>query len=118
MISQKAMGEPISIRESFYPAEPTNSRSRNPRLLGVGIDEDTAIVMDGKEQFQVIGSGGVYVLDGHGVNFTNISEEESGRAISIFGIRLDVLSQGDLFDIRTRQPSSRFASTVAARQQN
>jgi cyanophycinase len=92
--------------------------ARNPRLLGVGIDEDTAIVMDGKEQFQVIGSGGVYVLDGHGVNFTNISEEESGRAISIFGIRLDVLSQGDLFDIRTRRPSSRFASTVAARQQN
>lgn len=58
--------------------------ARNPRLLGVGIDEDTAIVMDGKEQFQVIGSGGVYILDGHGVNFTNLSEEESGRAMSIF----------------------------------
>ena len=86
--------------------------ARNPRLLGVGIDEDTAIVIDGKQQFQVIGSGGVYVLDGHGVNFTNISEEESGRAMSIFGIRLDLLSQGDLFDIRTRQPSSRFASCV------
>jgi cyanophycinase len=91
--------------------------ARNPRLLGVGIDEDTAIVMDGKEQFQVIGSGGVYVLDGHRVNFTNISEEESGRAISIFGIRLDVLSQGDLFDIKTRQPSNRFASSIDGRAQ-
>ncbi len=86
--------------------------ARNPRLLGVGIDEDTAIVIDGKEQFQVIGSGGVYVLDGHGVNFTNISEEEPGRAMSIFGIRLDVLSQGDLFDIKNRQASARLASAI------
>ena len=92
--------------------------ARNPRLLGVGIDEDTGIVIDGKQQFQVIGSGGVYVLDGHGVNFTNISEEESGRAMSIFGIRLDLLSQGDLFDIRPRHPSSRFASSVFGQAQS
>jgi cyanophycinase len=86
--------------------------ARNPRLLGVGIDEDTAIIMDGEEQFQAIGAGGVYVLDGHGVTFTNISEEEPGRAISIFGINLHVLSQGDLFNLKRRHPVSRYASTV------
>jgi cyanophycinase len=38
--------------------------ARNPRNLGVGIDEDTAVVVENGESFYVIGSGAVYVLDG------------------------------------------------------
>jgi cyanophycinase len=85
--------------------------ARNPRLLGVGIDEDTAILIKANDPFRVIGSGGVYVLDGHGVNFTNISEEESGRTISVFGIKVHVLSNGDRFDLTIRQPISKQADT-------
>jgi cyanophycinase len=78
--------------------------ARNPKLLGVGIDEDTAILMRPRKHFRVLGSGGVYVLDGHEVNFTNISEEESGRTVSVFGIKVHVLGHGDGFDLTTRQP--------------
>ncbi|MGZ8426088.1 MAG: cyanophycinase [Candidatus Binatia bacterium] len=83
--------------------------ARNPRLLGVGIDEDTAILMHGDDPFRVFGSGGVYVLDGHAVNFTNISDEDSGRTLSVFGIKVHVLSDGDRFDVKGREPISKQA---------
>jgi cyanophycinase len=38
--------------------------AQNPRNIGLGINEDTAIVVSGDERFEVIGSGAVYVVDG------------------------------------------------------
>jgi cyanophycinase len=80
------------------------SVAQNPRLLGVGIDEDTAILIDGESNFQVLGSGAVYVVDGHELSYSNISEEVPERTLSVFNIRLHVLSQRDQFDLVTRQP--------------
>jgi cyanophycinase len=37
--------------------------AQNPRELGLGIDEDTAVILR-NNRFEVIGSGGVYVVDG------------------------------------------------------
>ena len=41
--------------------------------LGIGLDEDTAIVVRGTT-FEVIGQGGVYVIDGAGVTHSNEAE--------------------------------------------
>jgi cyanophycinase len=76
--------------------------AQNPRILGVGIDENTAIEIDSIKKFRVIGTGGVYVLDGSDVVDTNVAEEERDRTLSIIGVRLHVLSQGDEFDLMTR----------------
>jgi cyanophycinase-like exopeptidase len=38
--------------------------SQNPRVLGVGIDEDTAIIVEHNRSFVVLGSGAVYIVDG------------------------------------------------------
>jgi cyanophycinase len=78
--------------------------AQNPRLLGVGLDEDTAIVVERSECFEVLGSGAIYVVDGHDLSYTNISEASMGRAMSVFGVRLHVLSRGDRFNLKTRQP--------------
>ncbi|HWQ32082.1 MAG TPA: cyanophycinase [Blastocatellia bacterium] len=78
--------------------------AQNPRMLGVGIDEDTAIVVEGNECFRVLGSGAVYVVDGHDLSYTNIAEDSLGRAMSVFGVKLHVLCQGDRFDLKSRQP--------------
>jgi cyanophycinase len=77
---------------------------QNPRILGVGIDEDTAVIVERDEAFRVIGSGAVYVLDGRGVSSSNISEEEAEQTLSIFDMRLHVLSRGDTFQLKTRRP--------------
>jgi cyanophycinase len=76
----------------------------NPRILGIGIDEDTAIVVKG-ETFDVIGAGGVYVLDAAGVSHSNIAEAKPESALSIFDVRLHVLSAGDRFNLESRRPA-------------
>lgn len=78
--------------------------ARNPRVLGIGIDEDTAIVVEGS-MFDVFGSGAVYVVDGAGVTHSNIAEAEPERTLSIYDVRLHVLSAGDGFDLAARRPA-------------
>jgi cyanophycinase len=75
----------------------------NPRILGIGIDEDTAIVVQGRK-FSVIGSGAVYVADGSGVTQSNIAEAEPDSILSLFGVKLHILSAGDNFDLSSRKP--------------
>src|SRR5262245_17991402 len=47
--------------------------AQNRRLLGVGIDEDTAVVAESDGTLHTIGSGSVYIVDGHALTYTNIS---------------------------------------------
>jgi cyanophycinase len=75
--------------------------AQNARILGIGIDEDTAILVQGDE-FRVCGSGAVYVVDGGGVTHSNVAEAEIASALSIFDVRLHVLSAGDRFDLWRR----------------
>jgi len=77
--------------------------AQNPRVLGIGIDEDTAIVVEG-ERFAVLGAGAVYVVDGSGVTRSNIAEGHEDDVLSIYDVRLHVLSTGDAFDLRERRP--------------
>jgi len=79
--------------------------AESPRVLGVGIDEDTAAVLEA-DTFRVIGSGAVYVVDAEGVTRSNIAEARSHCALSIFDVRLHVLGHGDSFDLPTRRPCS------------
>jgi cyanophycinase len=79
--------------------------AQNPRLLGVGIDEDTALVFQGHEKAAVIGSGAVYIVDGRSISHTNLPANED-QAISVFGATVHVLSSGDRFDLGNRAPSS------------
>jgi cyanophycinase len=79
--------------------------AQNPRMLGIGIDEDTSIVVESDGTFHALGSGAVYVVDGHDLSYTNISEASFSRAMSVFGVKLHVLSDGDGFDVHSRRPS-------------
>jgi cyanophycinase len=84
--------------------------AQNPRMLGVGIDEDTAIVVESDGTLNTLGSGAVYIVDGHDLTYTNISQISLGRALSVFGVKLHVLSSGDRFDIHMRHPESAAVS--------
>ena len=86
--------------------------AQNPRLLGIGIDENTAVVVEREERFSVIGEGAVYVADSRAVSYTNVADEETDRTLSIFDVTLHVLSQGDTFDLTTRRPDRGAAEEV------
>jgi cyanophycinase len=78
--------------------------AHNPRELGIGIDEDTALVVTG-ERFAVIGSGCAYVVDGAGVTHSKIAEARQERALSMYDTRLHVLRSGDSFNLAKRRPA-------------
>jgi cyanophycinase len=84
--------------------------AQNPRMLGIGIDEDTAVVVERDGTLHTIGSGAVYIVDGHDLSYTNISQSSFSRAMSVFGVKLQVLSDGDRFDIHLRHPESAAVS--------
>ncbi len=78
--------------------------AHNPRELGIGIDEDTALVLQ-DSRFEVIGNGCVYIVDGAGVTHSNIAEARPERPLSMYDVRLHVLSSGDTFDLAKRRPA-------------
>jgi cyanophycinase len=86
--------------------------AQNPRFLGVGLDENTAILVEEEVRFRVIGEGAAYVVDGRGVTASNLTDEDDKRAMSVFNIRLHVLSQGDEFDLKTREPILHSAEEI------
>jgi cyanophycinase len=75
----------------------------NPGVLGIGIDEDTAIVVR-EGNFKVIGSNAVYVIDGHDVSYTNISEAAAEKTMSMHDVRLHILSDGESYKFNSRTP--------------
>lgn len=79
--------------------------AHNPRLLGIGIDEDSAIVVEGTG-FSVIGSGAVTVVDAEQVTHSNIAEAEPDRVLSMHHVILHALSAGDRFDLAARSPAA------------
>ena len=78
--------------------------AQNPKNLGVGIDEQTAIVVERGNGFYVLGSGAVYVIDGSEVSYSNVAEESLKKTLSIYDVKVHVLSQGDRFDLIARAP--------------
>jgi cyanophycinase len=77
--------------------------AQNPRMLGIGLDEDSAILVQ-RGRFLVLGTTAVHIIDGSKVSFTNITEAEPETALCIYGVRLHVTHQSDTFDLRTRRP--------------
>jgi cyanophycinase len=86
--------------------------AQNPRELGIGIDEDTAIIVRGA-QFHVIGSGAVYLVDASGVTHSDVAENGTSATVSVHDLKLHVLGSGESFDLRTRRPGG--ASLQAGR---
>jgi cyanophycinase len=79
--------------------------SQNPRNIGLGIDENTALVVERNESFRVMGSGAAYVVDASSVTFSSLSEEtRSEDVLSMHDITLHVLGSGSRFDLMQRRP--------------
>jgi cyanophycinase len=77
--------------------------AHSPRVLGLGIDEDTAAVLEGT-CFKVIGSGAVYVVDGSRSTHSNLADAGPDKVLSMHGVTVHVLGTGDRFDLARRRP--------------
>lgn len=78
--------------------------AQNPEVLGIGIDEDTAIVVNDKGIAEIIGSAAVYFIDGSSISYSNVSEQHSEEVLSMFNVKLHVLKEGNKFDLINKLP--------------
>ncbi len=75
----------------------------NPFLFGIGVDEDTAAFIDPYNVIEVVGSGGVTVVDGAGLKYSSLSQARRGEALGLLGLKLDILHEGCHYDLSTRE---------------
>jgi cyanophycinase len=77
--------------------------ARNPTLLGIGIDEDTALIVRG-EVGEVVGSGGVTFIDGKNtVRYDNARELEKGRHLTLSHLRVGIVGTHHRLNLRQRE---------------
>jgi cyanophycinase len=81
--------------------------AQNPAVLGVGIDENTAIEVDFRQRcFAVLGGSTVTVLDGRQIQRTNASESRPGQPLMLSHVLLHVLPKGWRYAWESREPSA------------
>ncbi len=76
--------------------------AENPMMIGVGIDEDTAICVYPEEYFEVIGTNAVTIIDGSSIKSSNVSELKPDEILAITGVTLHVIPAGYGYDMRKK----------------
>ncbi len=78
--------------------------SYNPYNLGIGIDENTAIILNGKGILEVFGEGSTTIIDGSQISFNEIAEVADNESFSICGVQFHVLRDGLVYNYLDRHP--------------
>lgn len=77
--------------------------SANPGAIGIGLGEDTGVIIAEGHKLKVIGSGSVTIIDGKYIDYNNIADIEIGKPISVENIIVHMMSHGDDYDIDNRK---------------
>jgi cyanophycinase len=91
--------------------------ARSPRLLGIGVDEDTAAVVRAGRELEVVGAGCVFVADGsRAVSDAHLAE--LGAPMLVSGVVVHTLPAGARFDLAERRLASFVEEHLAAQLQH
>jgi cyanophycinase len=69
----------------------------NPKALGIGLGEDTGLLVTDGEHMEALGTGLVILVDGRKITDTNITDVNMGEAISIKNLVVHVMNKGDVY---------------------
>jgi cyanophycinase len=78
--------------------------SYNPFLMGVGIDEDTALFIGPDQVCDIEGSGSVTIIDPEHLSYSSMDRAKKNESLSMLDLKLHILSRGCRFDIHKRKP--------------
>jgi cyanophycinase len=74
-----------------------------PEIMGLGIDEDTALVVNGHVG-EVVGRGSVTFVDGRGVRYDNADQvKRLGAKLTLSSLRVGIVGEGHVFNLRDRE---------------
>jgi len=74
-----------------------------PKLLGLGLAEDTGLIIRNGKDCEVIGSGMVIVFDPSQLTHNNIDILKEGLPVSITNLIVNVLAHGDKYFLAERR---------------
>ena len=80
----------------------TQCISANPAAVGIGLGEDTGVVITEGSNMETIGSGQVMIFDGRDITYTNLADVEEGEVFSIEGMRIHIISKGHSYSLQER----------------
>ncbi len=75
----------------------------NPSCLGIGLGEDTGMLVTGGNQLEAIGSGMVMIIDGHEIRHSNIADIPEGNPISVEKLIVHLCAKGNGFLLKERK---------------
>lgn len=75
----------------------------NPGKIGVGLGEDTGMIITDGNQMEAIGSGLVVIIDGQDIVHLNIADIPEGNPISIENLKVHFCAHGNGFRIDERK---------------
>lgn len=75
----------------------------NPGCIGVGLSEDTGMIITEGNKMQAIGSGLVVIIDGHDILHSNIADIPDGNPISIENLKVHFCENGNGYLINERK---------------
>jgi len=74
----------------------------NPAMLGLGIDENTALLIEDEAKATVVGSGTVIVVDGRAIQINHIGYAENRSPFGLTNVLYSVLTPGMVYDLHRR----------------
>ena len=77
----------------------------NPMVLGIGLGEDTGLLITNGTKMEAIGSGLVILVDGKQIKSTNLTDVSLGEPVSISNLVVHVMSQNDIYDLNSGELS-------------
>ena len=75
----------------------------NPALLGVGIEENTGLIIKNETTARVIGAGTVIVVDGSAIEINHIGYAENRQPFALTNVIYSVMTAGVVFDLTQRK---------------
>jgi cyanophycinase len=74
-----------------------------PGAIGIGLGENTGVIVRDGFNLTTIGLGTVLILDGKNIEYNNIADIEIGTPISVENLIVHMMSAGDIYNLRERQ---------------
>ena len=85
----------------------------NPQCIGIGLSEDTGVLVTEGNKLEAIGSGLVLIFDGHSIRHTNIADIQDGNPISIENLIVHVMCKGNHYHLKQRKFFPHLNSVMA-----
>ena len=98
----------VLVDQHFYNrnrlARLLSALSGHPKLLGIGIDEDTCAMFESDGIMEVIGRGTVTIVDAREMTYSNQATAQGSEPLSMHNLRLHILGHGNRYDLNCYLP--------------